>query len=306
MQIVRGISVATLCLLMQSLYAQAPQEGNDPATAEGVHDELGVLIMAHGGRDGWNDGVLESVRPLREFYNLEVAFGMADAVSLQKAVDRLESRGAQEIAVVRLFISGESWYERTRQILGLAEGAPEKPSDAGESSGEEQEGPRMAFWEIESDARFRMSQRGLVRAEEMGDVLQARARQISRNPAQEDVLILAHGPGDDAENERWLQYMDARASALRNQGGFYRVRVATLREDWPEKREAAEQTVRDFVRGTSEAGRTALVLPFRVHGFGPYHEALEGLDYVANENGLIPHPAVTRWIVRQVQQLHSP
>ncbi len=254
--------------------------------------------MAHGGREAWNTGVLESVAPLRRFYNLEVAFGMADAVSLQQAVDRLETRGAQRIAVVRLFISGDSWRERTRQILGLEEGAPEKPDNALEQA-DDRERPHMAFWTLDSDARFFMSEQGLAQADEMADVLLTRARQVSDNPQQEDILILAHGPGDDAENQRWLRYMDARAEPLR-QDGFQRVETATLREDWPEKREAARQRIRDFVRGSNEAGRTPIILPYRVHGFGPYHEVLEELDYVANENGLIPHPAVTRWIVRQV------
>lgn len=50
---------------------------------------------------------------------------MADAASLQEAVGKLEVRGAKRIGVVRLFVSGESWYERTRQSLGL--GAPHVP-----------------------------------------------------------------------------------------------------------------------------------------------------------------------------------
>jgi len=93
--------------------------------------DLGVLVMAHGGAPEWNQGVLETVAPLTGSHNLEVAFGMADAVSLQEAVTRLEQRGADRIAVVRLFISGESWYARTEQILGMREGAPARAEAAG-------------------------------------------------------------------------------------------------------------------------------------------------------------------------------
>jgi sirohydrochlorin cobaltochelatase len=86
---------------------------------------------------------------------------------------------------------------------------------------------------------------------------------------------------------------------------FIRVEAMTLREDWPEKRKAAEQRVRDFVtQGTSE-GRRVLVIPFRLFGFGPYEEVLEGLEYSADRSGLLPHANVTRWISRQAEELRA-
>src|SRR5690606_24507656 len=100
-------------------------------SADAQDSDLGVLVMAHGGSPEWNQGVLDTVAPLTDDHNLEVAFGMADAVSMQEAVSRLEQRGADRIAVVRLFISGESWYERTGQILGMRDGAPSREEAAG-------------------------------------------------------------------------------------------------------------------------------------------------------------------------------
>ena len=98
-----------------------------PAAAVAA-DSFGVLVMAHGGGKQWNQDVLASLQPLKDEYNLEVAFGMADAASLQQGVQQLESRGARQIGVVRLFISGESFKERTEQILGVIPGAPVKPA----------------------------------------------------------------------------------------------------------------------------------------------------------------------------------
>ena len=54
--------------------------------------------------------------------------GTADAASLQEAVAELESRGVREIGVVRLFVSGDSFLDRTEQILGLRAGARRSPS----------------------------------------------------------------------------------------------------------------------------------------------------------------------------------
>ncbi|MES3006828.1 MAG: hypothetical protein V4751_03555 [Pseudomonadota bacterium] len=284
-------------------------------------DDLGVLVMAHGGSLEWNQGVLDTVAPLTEEYTLEVAFGMADAVSMQEAVARLEERGADRIAVVRLFISGESWYERTEQILGMKEGAPDRtaataavdehaghtmPAATDVATGQPAAmGHSMEFWKIDTEARFALSKPGLAEAEEMSEVLLARAAALSKNPTQEDVLILAHGPGDDAENARWIAYIEERVARLRTDHPFRSVKVATLREDWEEKRVGAEQEVRAFVDNAKATGGTAIVIPYRVHGFGPYAEVLEGLDYVADEQGLIPHAGVTRWIAGQIEELHA-
>jgi hypothetical protein len=268
------------------------------------HDDFGVLVMAHGGAEDWNAAVLEGVAPLAEDYRLEVAFGMADAASLQDAVTRLEVRGAKRVGIVRLFISGDSWYERTQQIFGLLEGAPERPVAQGHdhpSTGEH----RMEFWRVQSDASFAVSRDGLVDAKEMGSVLADRARRLSVDPQHEDVLILAHGPEDDAENERWLASIDAHADAVRKSLPFRRVRVDSLREDWPEKRAAAERRIREFVQTSLDEGGKTIVIPFRVQGFGPYAEIVDGLDYIADGEGLLPHEAVTEWIRLQAESLRS-
>ena len=118
----------------------------------------------------------------------------------------------------------------------------------------------MALWRIDTSSAFAVSAEGLNEAPEMGAILLDRARALSRDPAHEDVLVLAHGPGDDAENERWLAYMDRLAEQTRSTLPFHRVQVATLREDWPEKRVEAQRAVRRFVESSRAAGRRTLVL----------------------------------------------
>lgn len=266
-------------------------------------DGFGVLVMAHGGRPAWNQAVTEALAPVDRDYPTEVAFGMADAQSLQAGVDRLQARGVGRIAVVRLFISGDSWYQRTAQILGLQPGAPARPQFETHAKHGEHGGHSMAFWRLQTNARFAISRPGLAAAEGMGAVLADRARALSKAPASEDVLILAHGPGDDAENQRWLQMMSARADAVRHALPFRRVEVATLREDWPDKRAAAEARVRAFVQRASVEGRQAIVIPFRVQGFGPYAKVLDGLTYVSDGKGLVPSPQVTQWVREQARLL---
>ncbi|MGH8189329.1 MAG: hypothetical protein ACREUC_22420 [Steroidobacteraceae bacterium] len=290
-------SGAAAMLLLAGCATQAPTS----------REAMGVLVMAHGGSAQWNEEVLAAVEPLKADYNIEVAFGMADAASLQEGVQRLEERGARRIGVVRLFVSGESFRERTEQVLGIAPGAPARTVANADHSehAEHGGGHSMEFWRIATRSSFALSDQGLIEAPQMGAVLVDRARALSREPRQEDVLILAHGPGDDAENERWLAHLEARAEAVRRALPFRTVRVETLREDWPEKRREAEERIRAFVARTSQSGGRALVIPFRVQGFGPYAKVLEGLEYVSDGRGLVPDPGVTSWIAQQIATLQG-
>lgn len=276
--------------------------GGPSASAPKAQADLGVLVMAHGGGDAWNSGVKEVLAPLGEDYPMEIAFGMADAATLQEGVSALEARGARRIVVVRLFISGESFLDRTQKILGLLPGAPAKPAMADHPHKDDGK-MHMAFWRIDTRASFALSKEGLSDAPEMDAVLVERAQDLSRDPEHESVLILAHGPGDDAENARWLAKINARAEALRAALPFREVRFETLREDWPEKREAAEKRIRGFVEAGSRDGGRVIVIPYRVQGFGPYAKVLDGLDYAADGQGLAPSAAVEQWARRQVEAL---
>lgn len=276
-----------------------------PAQVSEMAGDFGVLVMAHGGDAEWNREVAAALAPIGQDYPIEIAFGMADAASLQDGVRRLEEKGVERIGVVRLFVSGESWRERTEQILGTRPGAPAKPATADNAAHGEHAGHGMAFWQLQSDAAFAMSRQGLADAPEMGSVLAQRARALSHDPVREDVLILAHGPGDDAENLRWLQRIDARAAGVREALPFRRVQVETLREDWPDRRKAAEVRIRAFVERAGREGGRAIVIPYRVQGFGPYAEVLEGLDYRSDGRGLVPSPQVEKWVRRQAEELRT-
>ena len=62
--------------------------------------------MAHGGATEWNTAVEEATDDIRDKYPVEIAFGMADAGSIEESVKRLESRGVQNVGVIRMFVSG--------------------------------------------------------------------------------------------------------------------------------------------------------------------------------------------------------
>jgi len=99
--------------------------------------------------------------------------------------------------------------------------------------------------------------------------------------------------------------MDAMADSVRSLAPFHSVTVTTLREDWTGKREAAEAVIHAFMEEEAAAGRDVLVIPFRLRGFGPYAEVLEGYEYRADHNGFLPDERITDWIRNEFELLRS-
>lgn len=282
--------------------AAAPVVENPVA---GEEFNYGVMVMAHGGSEEWNAHLEAAVEPLREKYPVEMALGMADAGSIEDAIRNLESRGVNHVGVVRVFVSGESWYDRTLQILGVRNGAPPRPDQERLEEIRANMRMPMGFWKVDTDLAFHVSIDGLADAAEIDEVITSRIRGLSSNPENEVAVVIAHGPGDDAENQRWLEKITQRTRGAGEQLGLREMRVFTLREDWPEKRREAEQEIRAYIEQASTQGFTPIVVPFRLQGFGPYERVLEELDYRADGLGLLPHSNVALWVSRQAERLQS-
>ena len=276
----RTLAVLALFALGHGAAAQAPQQ-------------TGLLVMAHGGDAAWNQAVLEAVSPLRDTIPTSVAFGMADPVTLQAAVDSLEAQGIGRIAVVRLFMSPESFRHATEYAFGLRRDAPKEAAH-----GNSHQQLRLAV-------PVSIGEQGLLDATGLGGILVDRARLLSQDAANETVILLGHGPADDSENEMWIRRMEEMADQIRKAVPFNRVVVNTLREDWTGKRKVVEEALRALAASESAAGRTVIVIPFRLHGFGPYAEVFEGLEYRADSLGFLPDSAnrITDWIQEQYEGL---
>lgn len=332
-------TIRSLALLAGvSLFLFLP--GLSGQTATGGSSDVGILVMAHGGIPEWDRAVVEAVEPLKQRVPTALALGMADPVTLQAALDSLQSQGATTVAVVRLFLSGESFLHDTEFYLGLRDDAPAVTmammmSQAGHGGhgghgshgaaaghgahgGSGDHGSHGAAGhgaahgtsaaqvldpprQLERTAEILLEQRGLSEVPLTAEIVADRARQVSTDPAGESVIVIAHGMGDDGEDQRVLDNMIPSLDALRAQG-YAAVHAATLREDWPEAREKAEADIRAWVEGRLAAGDRVIVVPFRLFGFGGYAEVLEGLDHVPAD-GLLPHPVIAEWVARSAAGL---
>lgn len=299
----RWVWIGFLLMGAEAVWSQGP--------AAGARD-AGLLIMAHGGDDQWNRAVKEAVAPLEKVCPVVVAYGMAQREPLRQGILQLEEQGVRKIAVVRLFMDGRSFLSQTEYLLGVSDRPPPfflhhdhhhhhkmMTRDAVRLlRGSEIPPP------LELQSQVILSAAGLLESRLAGDVLLDRVRALSESPAAESVIVIGHGVESDDRDRYWKDRMQALAQGLKALGPFREVRVETLREDWEAKRKVAEERIRGFVSKQSRQGRV-LVVPFRVFGFGPYDEVLEGLDYSADRKGLLPHPNVTQWLREQAQDCFS-
>jgi sirohydrochlorin ferrochelatase len=251
-----------------------------------TREELGVVIMPHGAGEYLNEPILQIIEPLRQKYNLEVAFGMAEVDMLQEAIDQVERRGARRILVLRLYGISPSLKEETEYVLGLLP-SPVASGHHGHHGGQAR---------VRSGALL-YTTGGFDGDPLIAEVLYERVMEISREPEQETVILLAHGAASDEHDRFWRQQMEKEAQHIRAKTPQFRaVFVATVREDWPEKRDQAVAAVRKLIAQANQAGNWVLVIANRLSGAGPYGKLLQGLSFELNGKGIAPHPNLTRWM----------
>jgi len=262
-------------------------------------DDIGVVIMPHGSTQPWNDAVEQTIEPLKAKYKIEMTYGMGDPGIIQEAVSRLEQRGIKRIVFVRMYALDHQTKALTDYILGLTD----SPTSRGQPGGHEHD--TVPPPQIRSAALI-ATFGGYEEYPAIAQVLCERIAEISKDPAQETAILLAHGEKTEEGNARWLSVMNANIQRVKRDprcAALKAIKAATVREDWPELREKAVADVRQMIEEGAKNGRV-LVIADRLYGSGPYKKLLRGLDYVLNEKGLV-HPAITRWLESGISQTAS-
>jgi len=274
---------------------------------------IGVLILAHGGSEQWNQMVRHCVEAANLSCPYEVVLGMGDSDSTpyQTALRNLHSHGAQKIVTIPLLISSHSEVYRQYEFLlrlrsdpgfphpmmmampghdSMPAGAsqhPAVPLDLG--------GPVVLTAALDSSPF-------------MAQMLLERALEISREPGKEILVLVAHGPNDDHDNLLWQKSLDGWAATLEQRGGFAAVKALTLRDDAPDAvRDQATGQLRRLVQEARSRGQAAIIVPVLMASGGiegHISKRLEGLPYRMGRP-LLPHPKVSEWIRDQVDRAAS-
>jgi sirohydrochlorin ferrochelatase len=278
--------------------------------------ETGILLLAHGGKQNWNEEVNKLASRVNKTVPVEVAFGMASRRNMQDAINRLTARGVREIVAVPLFISSHSSViTATQYLLGLRATAPPElaiyarmshshsgggANDHHNHSGstEDQTAP------VKSAVPIRWSS-ALDRHPIVAEILLARSLTLSREPSKEVVIVVAHGPVSHEDNAKWLADMAALVAHMRGKSQFKRIEYLTVRDDAPQPvREQATAELRSTVERASAEKSSVLIVPLLL-SYGGIEEGikkrLEGLSYMMSAQALLPDERLDRWVLSSVK-----
>jgi sirohydrochlorin ferrochelatase len=263
-------------------------------TSHGEHDDHGGghdhHHPPHAPRpkiDPWEESVREIARNIASRLQepVELAFGMWNRKNFQAGVDRLVSRGVTELRVVPLFISSHSDVIRAQHYqFHLTETNP-LPFDIGR---------------VTLPARMKVSfSTALDDAPELSAILRDRARELCRDASREELILVAHGPTSEEDDQKWLETLRAHGERL---GADQPVHVITVRDD-AEESDQAEMTrrLRAIVEGITSRGKTACVLPVLMAAGGIEKgilERLQGLEFRYIGKMLAPDPRLADWAAR--------
>ncbi|MCE2541585.1 MAG: hypothetical protein J4G16_14780 [Acidobacteria bacterium] len=277
--------------------------------APGIVQAQGVLLLAHGGRDDWNRKVLELASQVDSTLPVEVAFGMANKRTIQDAVDRLAERDVKEIVAVPLFISSHSSVMRaTEYLLGTRADAPPQLEafarmGARRASGGPDDDPDFD-WTTPLEATALIAVTTALDSHALvAEILLSRALDVSRQPEEEIVVVVAHGPSSEEDNALWLANMGILVETMRSRTRFSRIEHLTVRDDASDPvREQATAALRAVVEGAVQEGRSVLIVPLLLSYGGieaGIRRRLEGLPYRIAGQALLPDERLAEWVLLQ-------
>ncbi len=139
----------------------------------------------------------------------------------------------------------------------------------------------------------------------VADILDDRAASISKDPAHEVVILVAHGPVPDDDNKLWLHDMGLLADQMRPKNHYAAIDCLTLRDDADDPvRSTATAQLRQKVEEVTKNGDSALIVPLLLSygGIeGGLKKRLDGLNYRIPSQALLPDQRIVKWVVAEAQ-----
>ncbi len=304
-----------------------------------AQSKIGVLILAHGGNENWNQTVNKTIEPLKKDYEVEVAFGMADPKTMQDGINKLENKGVNKIIAVPLFISSFSPIIRQNEYLfGLREKLADKPMlmdhsqmnhgmmDHSNSSTEKSNSDSksenhmndshnsMGHMNMQTELHPLSSKSKIIMTQALDDnplvvaIISDRIKELSKTPKDETLILVAHGPDDENDNINWVKTIENISDKLREQFGsknqFRNIFCVTVRDDAPKEiYKLAKENLRSLVRQASKDSKV-IVVPLLLSEGGIERgivKRLEGLDYTWSGKTLLPDNKITEFIKQSVE-----
>lgn len=284
-------------------------------TSIGSSSDTGVLLMAHGGSKDWNDQVRSVAAEIDKEMPTEIALGMADRSALQDAIDKLTARGVRQIVAVPLFVSSHSSViEVTKYLLNLRSDPPKEIADFTmdhaahdmNGHGAADASPKNPLPRpVKCAVPLRMAP-ALDRHPILAEILSDRAAAIAKNPAQDVLILVAHGPNDDQENVQWLEDMAALAKLIAAHTSYVRIEYLTLRDDADASvRDQSTAQLRKAAQAANQAGYHVLIVPLLLSYGGienGLRQRLDGIEHTLSPRALLPDARIAHWVLESANE----
>ncbi len=255
-----------------------------------VRGDQGLLLLMHGFKERGDAAFKEDMQPMANIFPTAMAAGMSMMMSdhIQWGVKDLEAAGAKTIVVVPIVSTRYNTMMRQWQYIF---GQYDEPSYATV--------PR-----IQTDAQ-------ILIAEPPGDdpliaeIVLDHALDISEDPAEEVVIIAAHGPSFEEDNQKVLAELSNLAKIVREDGDFADVMAITLQDDAPPAiRDRNVAKLRSMVEEAAADGKQVLIVTNLIGTRtiqAKLRDDLKGLDYKFNKNGIVGHDSFMKWMGEAVR-----
>ncbi len=276
----------------QIMFSMQMMGGNFPVyiSDESVNGEIGVVLLAHGYDEKGDEKFIEAVSAVSGIFPTVAGIGMSMMVSdhLQLAVDRLVGSGAKKIVVIPIVATEHSTLVRQWQyIFGLLDEAAYATVPQVESAAE------IVFAEPFNDDPL------------VAEMMIDWANTMSEDPANETVLIVAHGPSEEEDNTKVLAQLENLADMMRQDTEFSDVMAISLQDDSPTAtRKENVKRLRSMAQEAVDNGQRVLIVTNLIAIRSIQHKIrddLEGIPFTFNSKGLTAHPNFEKWLSETIR-----
>ena len=261
-----------------------------------VRGETGILVLSHGVGENSDRLVRNAYLPMARTTPVAIGFGMSmmSSTHLQAAVDDLRAAGARRIILVDEGTTTRfnSLTRHWQYIFGMN---PESSY---------MDVPKVKAPGVKFLWAGHFNDHPLIT-----EMLYDAARSVSRDPANEVLIIVGHGPEDAADNVPDLTILQAHVDRLKAKKQFADVRLINLQDDAiVPVRESNVRKLRAWIQQATKSGRKVVVVPIAAasHGVQVHIKTdLRGLQYTFAEKGLIENPRFMQWVDSVIKTAQS-
>ncbi len=253
------------------------------------NQETGALLLAHGYGEEGDLAFHNSMTDISSQHITTLSLGMSMMTSkhIECALSEIRQNGAKKIYIVPISSTPHNTLiQQWEYIFGLR-------NDHAYTKVKSVITDDVVFLDPISDHRIAKQ------------IVLDYAQEISVDPKNETVVIIAHGPVGETDNELQLELMENLAAYVHDQGNFNAVRPFTLQDDAPKEiRDRNVKQIKEFIENATLDGKKVLMVSNLMSGKGiqrKINEDFSGLDYKFNSKGFLTHPLFKDWILESIE-----